>query len=47
MAVDGLPPIHEDPFDRLLIAQAAVEGLALMTSDKTVAKYPGRIVLAR
>ena len=39
----GLPPIHRDPFDRMLIAQAAVEGLTLLTSDRTVAKYPGPI----
>lgn len=40
-AVLALPPIHKDPFDRLLIAQAHVEGFTLLTSDKTVAKYPG------
>jgi PIN domain nuclease of toxin-antitoxin system len=41
----GLPPIHRDPFDRMLVAQAAVEGLTLLTSDRTVAKYPGPIRL--
>jgi PIN domain nuclease of toxin-antitoxin system len=40
-----LPPIHKDPFDRLLIAQAAVEGIILLTDDATVAKYPGSIRL--
>jgi PIN domain nuclease of toxin-antitoxin system len=44
-ALGGLPPIHKDPFDRMLIAQAAVEGLTLLTSDRTVAKYPGPIRL--
>jgi PIN domain nuclease of toxin-antitoxin system len=44
-ALAGLPPIHKDPFDRMLIAQAAVEGLTLLTSDRTVAKYPGPIRL--
>jgi PIN domain nuclease of toxin-antitoxin system len=44
-ALSGLPPIHKDPFDRMLIAQAAVEGLTLLTSDRTVAKYPGPIRL--
>lgn len=39
----SLPPIHRDPFDRMLVAQAAVEGLTLLTSDRTVAKYPGPI----
>lgn len=34
-----LPPIHKDPFDRLLIAQALAEPLVLLTSDATVARY--------
>src|SRR5260221_8438539 len=33
-AVESLPPIHGDPFDRLLIAQARVEDLVLVTSDR-------------
>ncbi len=41
--VDTLPPIHKDPFDRLLIAQAIVEGITLLTVDATVARYPGPI----
>jgi PIN domain nuclease of toxin-antitoxin system len=41
VAVAGLPPLHRDPFDRLLIAQAAVEGITLLTTDAIVAKYPG------
>ncbi|MBY0421120.1 MAG: type II toxin-antitoxin system VapC family toxin [Parvularculaceae bacterium] len=43
VAVADLPPIHKDPFDRLLIAQARVEGLTLLTSDARVAQYPGDI----
>jgi PIN domain nuclease of toxin-antitoxin system len=43
LAVVDLPPIHRDPFDRLLIAQATVEGITLVTSDATVARYPGPI----
>lgn len=39
VAVNELPPIHKDPFDRILIAQARVEGLLLLTADKLVAKY--------
>jgi PIN domain nuclease of toxin-antitoxin system len=39
VAVDALPPIHKDPFDRLLIAQAMVEGITLLTNDLTVARY--------
>jgi PIN domain nuclease of toxin-antitoxin system len=43
LAVQGLPPLHGDPFDRVLIAQATVEGLLLLTSDDMVARYPGPI----
>ena len=42
-AVDLLPPIHKDPFDRILIVQARIEGLTLLTADDTVARYPGPI----
>lgn len=42
-AVDLLPPIHKDPFDRILIAQARIEGLTLLTADETLARYPGPI----
>lgn len=40
--VDGLPPIHKDPFDRMLIAQAAAEGLALVTTDSEIARYASK-----
>jgi PIN domain nuclease of toxin-antitoxin system len=43
VAIDGLPPIHKDPFDRLLIAQSMVEGITLLTSDPLVAKYPAPV----
>ena len=43
VAVDALPPKHKDPFDRLLIAQAMVEGITLLTADAEVARYPGPI----
>jgi PIN domain nuclease of toxin-antitoxin system len=46
VAIDSLPPIHRDPFDRILIAQATVEGITLLTVDPLVAKYPGPIVKA-
>ena len=42
-AVRDLPPIHKDPFDRILIAQASVERITLLTTDRKVAKYPGPI----
>ncbi len=38
-----LPPLHRDPFDRMLIAQARVEGILLLTADRTLARYPGPI----
>ena len=38
-----LPPLHKDPFDRILIAQATVEGFTLSTADTVVADYPGSI----
>jgi PIN domain nuclease of toxin-antitoxin system len=38
-----LPPIHKDPFDRMLLAQAHVEGVTLVTSDELVAQYPGQV----
>ncbi|MBS3800183.1 MAG: type II toxin-antitoxin system VapC family toxin [Thioalkalivibrio sp.] len=45
LAVGHLPDIHKDPFDRILIAQAEVEGITLLTSDQTVAQYDGPIRL--
>jgi PIN domain nuclease of toxin-antitoxin system len=38
-AVANLPDHHKDTFDRLLIAQATVEGITLLTNDETVAEY--------
>lgn len=43
VAVDSLPPIHKNPFDRLLIAQSMMEGLTLPTTDPIVAKYPAPV----
>jgi len=40
LAVETLPAIHKDPFDRLLLAQAMTEGVTLLTADATVAHYP-------
>jgi PIN domain nuclease of toxin-antitoxin system len=44
-ALTSLPPFHKDPFDRMLVAQAMIEGMTLVTSDPAVAKYPGPIRL--
>lgn len=43
VAVEGLPPLHKDPFDRILVAQAMVEGIVLLTADTMVAQYPGPV----
>ncbi|MFM8377044.1 MAG: type II toxin-antitoxin system VapC family toxin [Phenylobacterium sp.] len=45
-ALQGLPALHRDPFDRILIAQAMVEGLTLLTADHTILTYPGPILAA-
>lgn len=45
VAVDLLPAVHKDPFDRMLVTQAQVEGMILLTSDALVARYPGPIEL--
>lgn len=42
-ALASLPPIHKDPFDRMLVAQAMIEGLTLLTADPAIAKYPGPV----
>jgi len=45
VATDSLPPIHRDPFDRMLVAQATTEGVLLLTSDPMVGRYPGPVRL--
>ncbi|WP_055048392.1 type II toxin-antitoxin system VapC family toxin [Devosia sp. A16] len=45
LAVLALPLIHKDPFDRMLVAQAIVAGVDLLTVDKQLAGYPGPIRL--
>ena len=40
-----LPPIHRDPFDRMLIAQALSEDLSIITADKKLTMYEARIIL--
>lgn len=44
LAVEGLPPVHKDPFDRFLVAQAVTEGLALVSADQIFAQYPVRLL---
>lgn len=45
VAVGHLPEIHRDPFDRILVAQAWIEGILLLTADDMLARYPGPIRL--
>lgn len=46
IAAGELPPLHKDPFDRMMLAQAQIEGVTLLTSDDIVARYgaPARLV---
>ena len=46
-AVRALKPIRKDPFDRLLVAVAQVEGLTLVSSDPLLADYPVPVIEAR
>lgn len=43
--IETLPPIHSDPFDRMLVAQALTEPMRLITHDRTVASYSDSIIL--
>lgn len=45
LAVADLPPLHRDPFDRIQVAQARVEGLVLLTADDQVAAYGSPVEL--
>jgi PIN domain nuclease of toxin-antitoxin system len=45
-AVENLPPLHADPFDRLLLAQATTEPLRLLTSDRKILAYGGPVLAA-
>jgi PIN domain nuclease of toxin-antitoxin system len=41
--VDSFPPLHKDPFDRLLLAQAHTEGITLLTTDSQLSRYKGPV----
>jgi PIN domain nuclease of toxin-antitoxin system len=43
--VDRLPSEHKDPFDRILVAQAMVEGITLLTNDRKLTEYRGPVRL--
>lgn len=40
--VSRLPALHHDPFDRMIVSQAIVHGLTILTPDPLVIQYPGR-----
>lgn len=42
--LEGLPTIHRDPFDRLLVAQARAEQIPLMSADSVFRRYPVRLL---
>lgn len=44
LLVQSLPMHHKDPFDRILLAQATLEELPLLTADKMLAGYPGQVI---
>lgn len=44
LALEKLPAHHKDPFDRLLVAQAMIEGAVLVSGDPNIAKYPIQVV---
>ena len=43
VAIENFPASHKDPFDRVLVAQALVEGITLLTTDSVLTQYPGSI----
>ena len=43
VGIDALPPLHKDPFDRILLSQALTEGITLVTHDAQLARYPGPV----
>jgi PIN domain nuclease of toxin-antitoxin system len=46
LQVFALPPHHRDPFDRILIAQAQIEGMTILTADPSFAKYDVKTIWA-
>ena len=46
LKLHGLPTVHKDPFDRILVAQALVENMQLMTADPMLRKYPAPLIWA-
>ena len=44
LELQNLPPVHKDPFDRMLVAQAIAEGAVLISSDPIFAQYPVQVI---
>ncbi|MBA2280394.1 MAG: type II toxin-antitoxin system VapC family toxin [Acidimicrobiia bacterium] len=44
LAVGELPALHRDPFDRLLVAQATMLGIPIVTGDETIARYEVEVI---
>jgi PIN domain nuclease of toxin-antitoxin system len=44
LQVSSLPKVHNDPFDRMLISQALIHGLTILSPDELIKKYPVRIL---
>jgi PIN domain nuclease of toxin-antitoxin system len=42
--LEGLPPIHRDPFDRMLVAQARSENMPIASADSAISKYPVKVL---
>lgn len=47
LELEGLPLIHKDPFDRILIAQARFEGITFLTTDSRLSEYDSPVRLVR
>ena len=47
LLISNLPPLHKDPFDRILLAQSAFEGIPLLTSDSVLSQYPGSLIFVK
>ena len=45
LLVHDLPPLHKDPFDRILVAQSSIEGMPLLSVDPGVIDYGGTVIL--
>lgn len=43
--LEKLPPLHKDPFDRIMLSQAMAENVPLLTGDKTLASYNRKVLL--